>query len=191
MAKEFKQNGGIITLKDFASYTSEIRDDNEIIYSTLSNGRMICGPPPPSSAAISQAILKIWITRSALGDVDFASDALQVARKITSDKWVDMIRLKITNQPWHNSCKCHRFTGNAVSVTSTINEYFGAVVMSESTGVVGTIRTRKKANVINCSTCYFNTQNNKEVFVVGAAGGSLINSAVAAAAFNHLWLKKI
>lgn len=49
----------MITADDLAQYRSIIRDDNEVIYTKLSNGRKICGPPPPSSSAVTQAIIKI------------------------------------------------------------------------------------------------------------------------------------
>jgi gamma-glutamyltranspeptidase len=51
--------GAIITADDLRNYTSIIRADDEIIYTNLSNGRHVCGPPPPSGAAVAQAILNI------------------------------------------------------------------------------------------------------------------------------------
>ncbi len=54
-----KFSAGYITRDDFANYRSTIRSDDEIIYTELSGGRKICGPPPPSSSAVTQAIIKI------------------------------------------------------------------------------------------------------------------------------------
>jgi gamma-glutamyltranspeptidase len=51
--------GGIITLEDFANYRAIVRPDSEVVYTKLSNGRTICGPPPPSGSAVTQAILSI------------------------------------------------------------------------------------------------------------------------------------
>lgn len=50
--------GGLLTLEDFSSYTSVVRDD-EVVYTNLTNGRHICGPPPPSGSAVAQAILNV------------------------------------------------------------------------------------------------------------------------------------
>lgn len=52
-------SGGLLTLEDFAQYEAKIRHDSEVIYTRLSNGRIVCGPPPPSGSAVSQAILNI------------------------------------------------------------------------------------------------------------------------------------
>ncbi len=48
--------GGYITKKDFYDYKSIIRDP---IYTTSVDGLKMCGPPPPSSSAIVQAILNV------------------------------------------------------------------------------------------------------------------------------------
>lgn len=50
--------GGLLTLNDFKQYTSKIRGENDIIYTYL-NEYNICGPPPPSGSAVTQAILNI------------------------------------------------------------------------------------------------------------------------------------
>lgn len=53
-------SGGILSLSDFSDYRSIVRDDSEVIYSQLRGGtRIACGPPPPSSAAVTQAVLAI------------------------------------------------------------------------------------------------------------------------------------
>lgn len=51
--------GGIITEEDFKSYKSIIRSDDDVIQTHLADGRHICGPPPPSGSAVTQAILNI------------------------------------------------------------------------------------------------------------------------------------
>lgn len=55
--KEFKENGAIITMEDMANYTSILR--NEIMETTVMNKYGMCGPPPPSSAAVTQSVVKI------------------------------------------------------------------------------------------------------------------------------------
>ncbi|KHJ97058.1 gamma-glutamyltranspeptidase [Oesophagostomum dentatum] len=59
MAAEFKRYGGILTEEDFASYRSLLVPSSDVIYTHLRNGRIICGPPPPSASAVTQAILNV------------------------------------------------------------------------------------------------------------------------------------
>lgn len=66
MIDEFNLNGGIITKLDLSEYKSIIRRDSEIIYTNLTNGRRICGPPPPSGSSVTQSIIKIM-------DISYAS----------------------------------------------------------------------------------------------------------------------
>ena len=46
-------------MEDMRNYKSIIRKPDEIIYTKLSGGMAVCGPPPPSSSAVTQSILKI------------------------------------------------------------------------------------------------------------------------------------
>lgn len=46
-------------MEDFARYRAVVRNDSDVIYTRLENGRTICGPPPPSGSAVTQAILSI------------------------------------------------------------------------------------------------------------------------------------
>ncbi|KAK6047578.1 gamma-glutamyltranspeptidase [Cooperia oncophora] len=59
MAKEFEQYGGIITEADFSEYRSIVVPHSGVIYTNLKNGRVVCGPPPPSGSAVAQAILNV------------------------------------------------------------------------------------------------------------------------------------
>ncbi|VDN23659.1 unnamed protein product [Cylicostephanus goldi] len=106
--------GGILTKEDFASYRSVLIPSSEVIYTKLSNGRMICGPPPPSASAVTQAILSVmdgykyntkkiedigllyhhfiesskfaYAARSWLGDPAFVHNATDTARNITTNE---------------------------------------------------------------------------------------------------------
>ncbi|KAI6203633.1 Gamma-glutamyltransferase [Aphelenchoides besseyi] len=128
MVNEFQHNGGIITLEDFRSYRSIIRSNESTIYSNLGNGIHSCGPPPPSGAAVSMAILNLlrdvvgnssensadsnveffhrfieaskfaYAQRSALGDIDFFPEAFGIAKNITSESWAAIIRKLITDE---------------------------------------------------------------------------------------------
>lgn len=59
MAEEFKKNGGLLTVEDFQRYKSIVKEDGDVIYSTLRGGRKVCGAPPPAGSAVAQAILAV------------------------------------------------------------------------------------------------------------------------------------
>ncbi|KAH7726631.1 Protein C53D5.5 [Aphelenchoides avenae] len=209
MVEEFKRNGGLLTKEDFARYHAIIRPDSDVIYTDLSNDRRVCGPPPPSGSAVTQAILKIldgytfnmttvegntnifhqfleaskfaYAARSYFGDMDFIANASAIAKTITSEEWAKQISL-------------------------------GAMVMSESTGIVWNdemddfsspghpnyfgfpptpanyIKPGKRPMSSMSPLIVFNTKNSSEVLSIGAAGGSAIISGVAGAAFHVLHL---
>ncbi|EYB82318.1 hypothetical protein Y032_0362g3503 [Ancylostoma ceylanicum] len=120
MASEFKRFGGILTEADFASYRSLVISSSDVIYTSLKNDRVICGPPPPSGSAVAQAILNVmdgykynmkkfkdvsllyhhfiesskfaYAARSWLGDPAFVHNATNIARNITTKKWAEWVR---------------------------------------------------------------------------------------------------
>lgn len=47
-----------MTKEDIANYKSIVRDQSEVIYTDLPNNFRMCGPPPPSSSAVTQSIIK-------------------------------------------------------------------------------------------------------------------------------------
>ncbi|KAK5986117.1 hypothetical protein GCK32_020919 [Trichostrongylus colubriformis] len=59
MVREFKQFGGILTEADFSEYRSILVPHSKVVYTNLRDGRVVCGPPPPSGSAVAQAILNI------------------------------------------------------------------------------------------------------------------------------------
>uniref|UniRef100_A0A914WJ81 Gamma-glutamyltranspeptidase 1 n=1 Tax=Plectus sambesii TaxID=2011161 RepID=A0A914WJ81_9BILA len=58
IAKEMKEHGGLITANDLKQYKSLIHEDT-ILNEHLPNGLAMCGPPPPSSFAVTQSIISI------------------------------------------------------------------------------------------------------------------------------------
>ncbi|CAD6184256.1 unnamed protein product [Caenorhabditis auriculariae] len=258
MIAEFKNHGGIITLRDMQEYRSVVHDSSEVVYTRLRDGRTICGPPPPSGSPVTQAILNVmdgyeydlksfkdistlyhhfieaskfsYAARSWLGDPEFVGNATRIAHNITSDAWAEWVRSKITDRTHDDAYYGGSFEappqdhgtthisvvdadGNAVSVTSTINLYLGAMVASESTGVLWNnemddfstpghpnffgfppspanfIRPGKRPMSSQSPLVIFDSQGKKEVLAVGGAGGSTIISGVAGVALHALWLK--
>ncbi|KAF7635911.1 hypothetical protein Mgra_00004631, partial [Meloidogyne graminicola] len=123
--KEFEENNGRLTFNDFYNYKSILRSDSNIIYTKLPNGLTICGPPPPSSSAVTQGIINIlfqmkfnlsntisdtvnyfhsfieaskfaYSIRDSLGDIDFVPNSLELAKLLTNQKWAENISKKIT-----------------------------------------------------------------------------------------------
>ncbi|KAE9549939.1 hypothetical protein FO519_006857 [Halicephalobus sp. NKZ332] len=258
MVEEFRMHGGFLTHEDFANYKAIVRNDQDVIQTTLKGGRHVCGPPPPSGAAVAQAILNVldgynWEStnsfddyttffhrfieankfaygaRSELGDTDFVKNASEIAKNITDPRWGEKIRKLITDKAHPDAYYGGHFQapddhgttniavidkeGNAVSVTSTINLIMGALVTSESTGILWNdemddfslpghpnyfhlppspsnfIKPGKRP-MSSMSPIVIYNENNQELLAVGAAGGSTIISGVAGVALQNLWLKK-
>ncbi|CAI2308072.1 unnamed protein product [Caenorhabditis sp. 36 PRJEB53466] len=170
-----------------------------------------------------------YAARSWLGDPKFVSNATEIAKNITSKEWAEWVRSKITDRTHPDDYYGGSFEappqdhgtthvsiidaqGNAVSVTSTINLYLGALVSSESTGILWNnemddfstpghpnffgfppspanfIRPGKRPMSSQSPLVIFNT-NGTELMAVGGAGGSTIISGVAGVALHALWLK--
>ncbi|MBN3304302.1 GGT5 hydrolase, partial [Amia calva] len=91
--------------------------------------------------------------------------------------------------------------GTAVSVTSTINQLFGSMVYSPSTGVilnneladfcglVDSISTGEKPPSSMTPVVLY-SKSEKKTLVIGGSGGFMITSSVAMAIMNHLWFGK-
>ncbi|VDM41040.1 unnamed protein product [Toxocara canis] len=159
---EFKDNGGIITADDFRNYRSIVRKSDEIIRTNLSDF-LICGPPPPSSSAVTQGILKIidlvapqfdqttvksnvdilhtyveaakfaYGVRSEFGDMDFIKDALEIARNMTSDEFARSIVERITDRSHATSYYGGKFAPTTDRGTTNI-----AVIDKDGNAVVST-----------------------------------------------------
>jgi gamma-glutamyltranspeptidase/glutathione hydrolase/leukotriene-C4 hydrolase len=163
MVKEFQENGGLLTREDFRQYKATIRGKDEVIYTRLSNGRKVCGPPPPSSSSVTQAILKVldgytfdqttqegnvdifhhyleaskfaFAYRSRLGDMKFVNDSLALAKNITTEAFAKAIRAKITEQAHPTEYYGGQFEGkNDHGTTSmTFMDDYGNAVSVTST----------------------------------------------------------
>lgn len=171
-----------------------------------------------------------YAKRTELADPAFASvDSL--VQNLTSTAYADSIRSKIKVNETHTNPEYYGAVtvapedsgtshvsvlapdGSAVSVTSTINQVFGAMLRSVSTGIIfndemddfsapnitnGFDVPPSKANFIrpgkrpmsSMSPTIVVDENSEVRLVIGAAGGTKITSAVAVAMVLNLWLNK-
>ncbi|VDD94571.1 unnamed protein product [Enterobius vermicularis] len=120
IAAEMQENGGIITLDDLNNYNTII-DRSPIEVPLLSKGLVMCGPPPPSSFAVTQLIVSImanfydssnyidlndpliyhrlieaekfgYVLRSLLGDLPYVKDAATLVENMTSSSYTTWVK---------------------------------------------------------------------------------------------------
>uniref|UniRef100_A0A914BW81 Gamma-glutamyltransferase n=1 Tax=Acrobeloides nanus TaxID=290746 RepID=A0A914BW81_9BILA len=60
MVQEIRENGGIITKEDFTNYKPQFYEQ-PLITENFYNGYSMCGPPPPSSFAVTQSIVAVMV----------------------------------------------------------------------------------------------------------------------------------
>ncbi|CAO4372236.1 unnamed protein product [Caenorhabditis nigoni] len=116
--KEMLANGGIITIDDLRNYETHV---TEAMYADLGKYRM-CGPPPPSSWVITQAIPRIvemqyrdkkmfndvefyhtlieaqklaYGQRGQLGDYLFSEKSLNIAKNLTERSTIKLLSKKV------------------------------------------------------------------------------------------------
>ncbi|KAI6213720.1 hypothetical protein M3Y94_00184700 [Aphelenchoides besseyi] len=248
ISAEITEKGGLITAEDLAAYeTAAI--DTPLESESLPGDLVVCGPPPPSSFAVAQAIISVmsefyrnestvdlndpliyhrlieiekfaYAQRTKLGDIKFVKDAQELSQNMTTPafaKWVAKM-IKDTAQPQeyysrdltaqvpdhgtaHVSALDHE--GNAVSVTSTINQLLGSNRISPTLGILWNdqmddfstpgqpngfgfapspanfIAPGKKPMSSMSPAIVYDKRESKVKMVVGASGGSRIISAVA------------
>uniref|UniRef100_A0A0K8TPF4 Putative gamma-glutamyltransferase n=1 Tax=Tabanus bromius TaxID=304241 RepID=A0A0K8TPF4_TABBR len=169
--------------------------------------------------------------RSHLGDGDFVADVLELTRNMTNADFVKHIRHLIKDNETYTDYSFYGAdfslpadhgtaniavlapNGDAITVTSTINNYFGSKIRSQSTGIIfndemddfstpGTSNgfgiPASPANFIvpgkrplssMCPSIVLDNEGDVRL-VIGAAGGSKITSSVATAIIKHLVQKK-
>ncbi|KHN81335.1 Gamma-glutamyltranspeptidase 1 [Toxocara canis] len=126
IAAEIEEHGGHITLDDLRSYTTVI-DETPIVNDNLPGDLSMCGPPPPSSFAITQSIIAImsefyggkgdvdlddpliyhrlieaqkfaYAQRGTLGDAAFVPNALKLAQNMTTKSYARWIKSLIKDE---------------------------------------------------------------------------------------------
>jgi gamma-glutamyltranspeptidase/glutathione hydrolase/leukotriene-C4 hydrolase len=171
-----------------------------------------------------------YAERNRLGDMDFVKEALGIARHITSPNFGSYVRSMSTEKAHpdiayyqqeskHAVPEDHGTShvsvldedGNAVSITTTVNLYFGARVRSMSTGIIWNdemddfsnpnasnyfgfaptpanyIEPRKRPLSSMSPMIVFDKDNGDVRIVAGSAGGSRIITATAQLVMRLLW----
>ncbi|XP_067204018.1 glutathione hydrolase 1 proenzyme-like isoform X2 [Linepithema humile] len=169
-----------------------------------------------------------YARRTELGDPDFVEDIDKVLANLTSNDYAEVIKERIKDNRTSNDPEEYGAVtativdagtshvsvlapdGSAVSVTSTINQVFGAMIRSKSTGIIfndemddfsspnitnGFELPPSPANFIrpgkrplsSMSPAIVVDQDNNVRLVIGAAGGTKITSGVAIAMILNLW----
>ncbi|XP_068236155.1 scoloptoxin SSD14-like isoform X2 [Palaemon carinicauda] len=201
-----------------------IMDDYNINPSSFDDENVIL-----SHQRFTEAMKWAYAKRTELGDADFV-DISSLLKNLTSDAYAADIQGQITDSrtfqdPEHYGAVSvldddhgtAHFSllspdGNAVSVTSTINLYFGAGIRSIQTGIVlndemddfsapnitsyfgippspaNFIRPGKRPLSSMCPTVFVDSRGDVRL-IIGAAGGTKISSAVAWSSLRNLWLK--
>ncbi|KAK7120863.1 hypothetical protein R3I94_020749 [Phoxinus phoxinus] len=133
---------------------------------------------------------------------------------ITDEKFIQRIRALITDDHTHDASyynitpSVDRFgtthvsvlaaDGTAVSVTSTINQIFGAAVYSPKTGIILNNEladfcdradhiTPGEQPPSSMAPAILQSVSQQKTLVIGGSGGSMITSAMALSIMNHLW----
>jgi gamma-glutamyltranspeptidase len=259
-----KYNYTNITADDFANYTAKFGDERPAILANINGLNVaVCGPPPPSSAAITIAILKIlaqyditpaslndsidanvetyhrfieamkyaYAGRMELGDMDYVHDALALALNFTSDAFAQAVKSNMSEMAYPNASDYFIWTkprtgvhdygtshisvmdaeGNAASLTTTINLFFGSYKRSESTDIIWNddmtdfstpgepnpygyapspanfIVPGKRPLSSMCPMVVFDADSGEARIVTGGAGGSRIISSTANVVMRLLW----
>ncbi|XP_019631209.1 PREDICTED: gamma-glutamyltranspeptidase 1-like [Branchiostoma belcheri] len=175
---------------------------------------------------IIEAFKFAYAKRSELGDPNFV-DIAELIRNMTSDDYAESLRLRITDSTTHD----YRYygpsfvlpedggtshvsvlapNGDAVSVTSTVNLFFGSKLRSASTGVIlnnlmddfsspnltnsfgvppspaNFIRPGKRP-MSSMNPTVVVDGNGDVRLVTGASGGTKITTATAYVLMQHLW----
>ncbi len=204
IVEESHKHGGVLSLKDFASYTVEERAP---VYCAYHGNTIISAPLPSSGGTVLCEMLNILekppLEKEGFHSALSASATIQAMKRAFHDRnslgdGVDTTHYSVVDQ-----------FGNAVSVTYTLNSFFGAKVIAGNTGFYlndeiddFTIQpntsnkfglVQGEANLIkpgkrplSSMTPTIITKDNKLLMVLGSPGGPRIITSVLQTILNVL-----
>ncbi|CAA7031891.1 unnamed protein product [Microthlaspi erraticum] len=161
LVRDISESGGIITMEDLLSYRVRVKEplSTRILGYRLLGLRILSLYGIPSGVSgplgvhrLVEALKHAFAVRMNLGDPDFV-DVTKVVSDMLSPKFAKGLKKKINDEktfdPKHYGGKWNQIEDhgtshlsiidserNAVSMTSTINGYFGALMLSPRTGIV-------------------------------------------------------
>ncbi|KAL3076103.1 hypothetical protein niasHT_034167 [Heterodera trifolii] len=271
IVEEMQRNGAFLSRSDLKNYEPRVYEMP--LYTDDPHGKLrMCGPPPPSSYAITQSIIATmrmepmcggdgsaddqsqanslqndpkfyhrlieaqkfaYAQRANLGDQAFVPEAKKLAKHMTSNTFLHNVHKKMLDKAMPDehytddrpikADKDHTGTshtsildsdGNAVSVTSSINQWFGSVVQSENLGIIWNdemedfsfpdvknwfgyaisptnfVAPGKRPMSSFSPMVIYNKHTGKVKFVIGGSGGAKIPSSVAKTVLHVLCLNQ-
>uniref|UniRef100_A0A3Q2Q643 Gamma-glutamyltransferase 5a n=1 Tax=Fundulus heteroclitus TaxID=8078 RepID=A0A3Q2Q643_FUNHE len=228
LVRDVQEAGGVLTLLDLASYKARETDawvvpmgEYQILILNIMKGYQM----KSSLQSIDQKTLFYHRYLEAfkftnglkkyIGDPNFKSEEIKIAKQITEGSFADHMRSLISDNRTHDS-KYYNVPpyldsmgtthvsvlagdGSAVAVTSSINYRFGSGVYSPNTGIIlnnqlvdfcGWTVNISPGEQPPSSMAPAVLKSDSEILVIGASGGSRITTALASALINHLWFGK-
>ncbi|KAF5277188.1 hypothetical protein FQR65_LT03894 [Abscondita terminalis] len=179
---------------------------------------------------IIEAFKFAYARRTELGDLSFV-DIKQLIEDLTSKDYANKIKTKIDDNTTHNNASYYGGVfynaedhgtahisvlapnGDAVSVTSTVNIYFGLGVTSKSTGIIlnnglddfsfpnfvnyygvpgspNNALAPGKRPLSSMTPSIVTDRDGNVKYVIGASGGTKITTAIALVIMRNLWFKQ-
>ncbi|GMT08711.1 hypothetical protein PFISCL1PPCAC_8 [Pristionchus fissidentatus] len=258
IAAEFHKNGAYVTAHDLAEYQTTI-EETPLVVDDLPGGLSMCGPPPPSSFVVLQAIVRTmgrfyngtgkvdldnpllyhrlietmkfaYAQRAKLGDTRFVQSAHELVSKMLTPTFISSIVAQIKDHALpmedyvdvpmsmpedHGTSHVSAIDeeGNAVSCTSTVNQFLGSMKISPTLGIIWNdemddFSTPGQANLFGFAPSESNfiapgkrpmssmsptivySKDGEVKMVTGAAGGSFIISATSQAIIRTLFFNQ-
>uniref|UniRef100_A0A8C1JTG2 Uncharacterized protein n=1 Tax=Cyprinus carpio TaxID=7962 RepID=A0A8C1JTG2_CYPCA len=213
---DIKDQGGIITREDLMNYKPVL---NESALNFTVGKYIFLAPDAPFGGPVLALILNILKVLNPYNGIV----VLQLVKNMTSESTANGIRSKIKddikqvkyddneeNYPDDDRGTSHLSIigedGSAVAVTSSINDYFGSKVRSNSTGIIfndqmndfckpkqenecnenNRIKPGKRPLSSMCPTIILDKHSGQVKMVVGGEGGTNITTSVAQVILNYL-----
>ncbi|XP_065130518.1 glutathione hydrolase 1 proenzyme-like [Paramisgurnus dabryanus] len=216
IVKDIQRAGGNITFEDLQGYKAR----NEYPLNFTVGNYTFHVPTVPFGGPVLALILNILSVGKCRHFpkayfMQFVNLVLQYVKNMISKEFADEIRNKINDSTTSSNSASSLLEdsgtshlsiiaedGSAVAVTSTINNFFGSKMMSNSTGIIFNNQMHDFSNSTSiynsiepgirpmssmCPTIIMDQIHKRVKMVVGASGGKRITTATALVILNHLF----